>query len=161
MLFITFNIHVMNVLAFLTVICFRYHLWFYWNKSFYHSRIWRHPTTELCEWSFYILDPRLFLIANWFVKNKDTLTQCLSFCAQLYSTEGSSGRLDLVLNPAKWAVVLVKAGRWQVYYGLNKLRPLPEATWLAITTPLIISPMVMPHDIRTHPERDRSIRLFY
>jgi hypothetical protein len=29
------------------------------------------------------------------------------------------GALVIVLNPTKWAVVLVKTGRTQVYYGLG------------------------------------------
>ncbi len=40
-------------------------------------------------------------IANWIIKNKGTSTQRSSFCAQLYSTEGSSGSLDIVLNHHK------------------------------------------------------------
>ncbi len=51
--------------------------------------------------SFDTLDLCLLLIANWIVKNKSTSTQHSSFCAQLYSTEGSSGSLEIVLNHHK------------------------------------------------------------
>jgi hypothetical protein len=107
----------MNVLAFLTSICFRYHLWFYCYKSFCHSRIWHYPTIiqELCVWSFDILVMRLFLLQIEFFKNKGTSTQLSSLCAQLYPTEGSSGSYEEGR----------KARRWQVYYGLD----LSSASW--------------------------------
>ncbi len=49
--------------------------------------------------------------------------------------------LDIVLNTTKWAAVLVKAGRSQVYYGLGlsstSSGPMREATWLTITKSIV------------------------
>jgi hypothetical protein len=138
-LFITFNIYVMNVLAFLTSISFHYHLWFYCNKSFTIPGfdIIQH-SSELRVWSFDILDLRLFLIAHWIVRNKGTSTQCSSFCAQFILQKAVRGSLDIVLKPTKWTVVPVKGGRSQIYHGFSLSSTswglISEATWQATIT---------------------------
>ncbi len=96
-LFITFNIYVLNVLAFLTSICFRNCLWFSSNKSFYHSRIWQHPTF-ICV-IFWPLRFALLLIANHIVKNKGTSTP-RSLCSTLLY-KGNLESIGFSLNPHK------------------------------------------------------------
>jgi len=46
------------------------------------------------------------------------LNACL-FVHNFFLSKGVQGALDIVMNPTKWAVVLLKGGRSQVYYGLG------------------------------------------
>jgi hypothetical protein len=64
-----------------------------------------HPGHTL-QFLMHILSMRIFANASLSVHN-----------FILYNTV--RGALDIVLNPTNWAVVLVKAGRSQVYYGLD------------------------------------------
>jgi len=98
-LFITFKIYVMNVLAFLTSICFHHYLLFSSNKSFCHSRIWHHLTSSCV--IFWHLRSAPILIANRIVMNKGISTHRSSLCAQLYSTRAIRRALDIVWIPTK------------------------------------------------------------